>query len=191
MNPIQQKWDRIYSAENIEPDAAEVLASHRYLLPSAGRALDVACGLGANAILLARHGLEVNAWDISKVATDRLQHTAAQLALNLVAQQYDLSNHSWPKAGYDVIVVSRFLDRTLCDEIMSALKPAGLLFYQTFTRDKPDAIGPNNPDYLLKRNELLRLFAPLHVVYYQEYQGIGDLGRGNRNEACFIGQKLD
>jgi 2-polyprenyl-3-methyl-5-hydroxy-6-metoxy-1,4-benzoquinol methylase len=36
--------------------------------------------------------------------------------------------------GFDVIVISRFLDRTLCNAIMAALKPEGLLFYQTFIR---------------------------------------------------------
>ena len=72
---------------------------------------------------------------------------------------------------------------------MAALKPGGLLFYQTFTRHKLDKSGPSNPDYLLARNELLQLFAPLTVIYYQEYPAIGDLQRGNRNEAQLIGQK--
>jgi hypothetical protein len=72
---------------------------------------------------------------------------------------------------------------------MAALKPGGLLFYQTFTRNKLDQQGPSNPDYLLASNELLRLFKPLNVVFYQEYAKLGDVRFGNRNEACFIGQK--
>jgi len=72
---------------------------------------------------------------------------------------------------------------------MAALTTGGLLFYQTFTRDKLDRQGPGNPDFLLASNELLRLFAPLTLIFYQEYARIGDLQRGDRNEARFIGQK--
>jgi tellurite methyltransferase len=46
------------------------------------------------------------------------------------------SPESLTENAFDVIVVSRFLDRTLSDAIIDALKPDGLLFYQTFTRDK-------------------------------------------------------
>jgi hypothetical protein len=93
-------------------------------------------------------------------------------------------------SSFDVIVISRFLDRALCNAIMAGLKTGGLLFYQTFTRNKLDQAGPSNPDFLLANNELLRLFAPLMLVYYQEYARIGDLHCGDRNEAYFIGQKL-
>jgi tellurite methyltransferase len=64
------------------------------------------------------------------------------------------------------------------------------LFYQTFTRNKLDQHGPSNPDYLLGDNELLSLFSSLSLVFYQEYARIGDWRYGNRNEACFIGQKF-
>ena len=85
--------------------------------------------------------------------------------------------------------MSRFLDRTLSDAIIGALKPDGLLFYQTFTREKTSRKPPNNPDYLLTENELLALFSPLRVIFYRENALIGELQRGLRNEAQFVGQK--
>ncbi len=190
MSDLQSKWDRIYRTNSSEIVAMGVLSSHRFLLPKSGQALDLACGLGANALLLAEQGLDVQAWDISPVALAALRDRATLHRLSVTTHQADITPDKFKNDYFDVIVISRFLDRTLCNAIMTALKPKGLLFYQTFTRAKFDSQGPNNPDYVLDGNELLRLFAPLKLVYYQEYARIGDLQYGNRNEACFIGQKL-
>jgi len=189
MNIIQAKWDAIYTQEAHQPKAAEVLADYLHLLPKQGNALDLACGLGGNALLLAETGLSVDAWDISPVALQKLQVHACSQKLQIEIRQCNLAPEILPDEHYDVIVISRFLDRMLCNAIMTAMKPGGLLFYQTFTRSKLDQSGPANPDYLLASNELLRLFSPLTVVCYQEYARIGDLNYGNRNEAYFIGQK--
>jgi tellurite methyltransferase len=60
----------------------------------------------------------------------------------------------------------------------------------TFTVNKLTDKGPSNPAYLLARNELLRLFAPLNLLYYQEDDRTGCLAEGDRNEARYIGQKV-
>ncbi|AMK76806.1 MULTISPECIES: class I SAM-dependent methyltransferase [Methylomonas] len=189
MTDLQDKWDTVYRSASAPASPAEVLSKHRYLLPKQGKALDLACGLGGNAILLAESGLTVEAWDISSVGLGILQQQATEKSLSITTQQCHINAETLTKQTYDVIVICRFLDRTLCNAIMAALKPGGLLFYQTFTRNKLDQQGPSNPDYLLASNELLRLFSPLNVVFYQEYVKLGDVRIGNRNEACFIGQK--
>ncbi len=191
MSDLQAKWDAIYSQNPQTAIAASVLSEHRYLLPHQGRALDLACGLGGNALLLAGQGLRVDAWDISLKALDILQNLAISQQLAIQTRPCLITPKELAHSAYDVIVISRFLDRTLCNAIMASLKPEGLLFYQTFTLNKVDQQGPSNPDYLLEANELLRLFAPLRLVYYQEYARIGDRHIGNRNEACFIGQKTN
>jgi len=80
----------------------------------------------------------------------------------------------------DVIVVSRFLQRSLCSKLCDALRPNGVLFYQTFTS------GLSNPDYLLKENELPELFASLTPCY--KFQSSVD-SRGF-SEAQFVGRKV-
>jgi len=191
MMSTQAKWDAIYSSANVaEVNPIELLTEHPFLLPKTGNALDLACGLGANALWLAGQGLNVDAWDISQIALQKLQHQTQNRPLSINTRQCDIQAEILPKQYYDVIVLSRFLDRSLCRAIMDALKPAGLLFYQTFIRNKLDSHnGPNNPDYLLNTNELLQLFSGLNVVYYQEYARIGELSHGNRNEAGLIAQK--
>ncbi len=186
------KWNKIYAAKELTNlQASQILIEHDFLLPQTGIALDLACGLGANAVLLAAKGLETHAYDISTVALEKLHNYATKKRLAIVGKQYDFTIDSLPKNSFDVIVVSRFLQRNLCNEIMAALKIGGLLFYQTFTQDKLNSAPPNNPDFLLSSNELLTLFQPLKTLYYQEYGLAGDVTYGNRNEAFFIGQQLN
>ena len=190
MAAVIDKWNAVYSqSEPIFYPAASVLTENDFLLPSTGTALDLACGFGANAVFFAERGWAVTAWDISLIAIDKLMTYAVRQGLNINACQEKIVIESFTKCSFDVIVVSRFLDRTLSDAIIGALKPDGLLFYQTFTQEKVSQQRSNNPDYLLGCGELLELFAPLRVVFYRENALIGQNQRGLRNEAQFVGQK--
>ena len=187
---LRQKWDRIYrDADGILPQPAQVLSDFQHLLPSNGSALDLASGLGGNALFLAKRGLETHAFDISGEAIARLNATATQLGLGIRTEIRDVTASPPPPETYDVIVVSRFLERALAPALVAALKPLGLLFYQTFTREKTTDGGPGNPAYLLETNELLRMFGELRVVAYREEGRIGDMALGLRNEAYWVGQK--
>ena len=191
MNETDQlKWDRIYTGgaeKTAEP--CEVLAAHSHLLPAEGDALDLACGRGGNALYLAARGFSTRAWDVSEVAIQSLSDVAAHNDLPLMAEQRDVTADPPASGSFDIIVVSRFLDRALAPAICAALKEHGLLFYQTFIREKVADTGPNNPAYRLEANELLRLFQSLHLVYYHEEGNVGDTRRGFRNEAMLVAQK--
>ena len=185
---VRKKWNQRYAQAQGEPQAAQVLHENRHLLPASGDALDLACGLGGNALLLAQAGLRVQAWDIASVAIEAVQSRAAEKDLPLLASLRDVSAQPPAPASFDVIVVSYFLSRELAPALCAALRPGGLLFYQTFVRDKVSEQGPSNPDFLLAENELLRLFAPLRLRVYREEGVLGDTMRGLRNEALFVGQ---
>lgn len=191
MGGLADKWDRFY-AERVPGIKlpVEVLTDNAFLLPRYGVALDLACGLGENAVFLAKAGLAVAAWDISATAITKLQQLSDQDSLNISARQCVISKDTLAGMQFDVIAVSRFLDRGLSDAIIDALKPGGLLFYQTFTRTKTVQRSPNNPDFLLSETEFLSLFAALKAVYFRDNALIGCLEKGLRNEAQFIGQKM-
>lgn len=170
----QAKWDRRYgkaSPSFHELIPAQVLVDYQHLLPETGQVLDLACGLGANALFLGNRELQVSAWDISSVAIHKLQQNAAFQGRVIETQVRDVVLDP-PEAGsFNVIVVSRFLERGLFPALIAALKPGGLLFYQTFL--EPGQVGnggpgPNNPDYLLAANELLHLCRGMHVMAYRE-----------------------
>jgi len=188
MADLKQKWNTIYrQREDLIPDPVEMLVQYAHLLPNQGQALDLACGLGGNAFFMAKHGLRVDAWDISDVAVERINNRAQANPIN--ASTVDVNNTIFPTEQYDVITVSRFLNREIAPQLITALKPNGLLFYQTFTLEKAIAGGVSNPKFLLKKAELLSLFASLSPIIYHEEGAIGDLKKGIRNEAILIAQK--
>jgi SAM-dependent methyltransferase len=187
---LRAKWDIRHGDPDKLPNPAEVLVENLHLLPQAGRALDLACGLGGNALQLAKQGLEVTAWDISPVAIERLKGFALSMGLtNLTAEERDIELQPFDTDSFDVIVVSYYLERALAPHIIQALRPGGLLFYQTFTRVAVGDKGPSNPEFRLRDNELLELFNPLKLRVYREESRLGDLSQGNRDVAMLVAEK--
>jgi len=182
-------WNSRYQTATNIPEPCQVLAAYTHLLPTQGTALDLASGLGANAILLARHGLETYAWDYAETALERLSAYAKTQRLLIHTQQRDVIVSPPEAQTFDVIVVCHFLDRNLAPILTQALKPNGLLFYQTFTRTSVSDAGPKNPQFRLADNELLHLFADLQTVVYREEGEIGEITQGFRNEALLIATK--
>lgn len=186
----KQKWDQIYSDANKKSIASVyVLTEYQYLLPHTGSALDVACGLGGNAIFLAQRGLQTQAWDISEQAIQKLTQFCELNNINLKTSVRDVQEHPPAENSFDVICVSYYLERDIAENIISALKPNGLLFYQTFIAESVSEHGPRNPKYRLHQNELLNMFAPLHILAYQEIGHVGDTKQGLRDAALLVAQK--
>lgn len=171
------------------PAAAAVLAENLQLLPATGEALDLACGLGANALLMARQGLRARAWDLSAVAIKHLNEAAVKAGVSLIGEVRDVDAMPPEPGRFDVIVVAHFLNRDLASAITAALRPDGLLFYQTFSREAVTDSGPSNPAYRLNTNELLRLFPGLVLRFYREEGRVGDCRRGTRDLAQLVAQR--
>lgn len=183
------RWDRRHGEAPDLGQVARVLAENDHLITPGGRALDLACGRGASALHLARLGLRVTAWDLSPVAIGRLSRAAAAEGLVIDARVRDVLQRPPSPARFDLILVSYFLERTLAPAILAALRPGGLLFYQTFTREAVSDTGPSSPEWRLADNELLELFHPLKLRVYREEGRLGDLSRGCRDIAQLVGEK--
>jgi len=191
---IALKWDRRWRDAGQDADwsrlqPVQVLQENAHLLPTDGKALELACGLGANAQFLARRGLTVSAWDISTVAIAGLAALAAAEALPLQAEVRDVVAEPPAADSFDVIVVSHYLERALAPILVRALRPGGLLFYQTFTVARVSDQGPRNPAFRLRPTELLQLFADLELLVYREEGRVGDTRQGFRDEAMLVGMK--
>ena len=183
------KWNERYRDAEHVPLACDVLLQNRHLLPPQGRALDLACGLGGNALFLARLGLQVQAWDISDVAIEKLQNLAEQESLPIDARVCDVEKQYPEPDCHDVIVVSYYLDRQLFPVLAQSLRPGGLLFYETFTRAHVSDRGPQNPEYRLQPNELLSAFSGLQILYYREEDLVGDVTQGVRDVAQLVAMR--
>ncbi|KRT54732.1 class I SAM-dependent methyltransferase [endosymbiont of Ridgeia piscesae] len=189
LEKLRAKWDERHAAPEKPVHAAEVLSENLHLLPATGDALELACGLGGNALALARAGLRVTAWDLSPVAIKQLNTAADAEGLSLSAQVRDIESEALAPASYDVIVASYFLDRSLIPGWIEALRPGGLIFFQTFSQTRLTSRGPNDPAFRLADNELLSLFSSLRLRFYREEGELGDVTKGSRDLAMLVGQK--
>jgi tellurite methyltransferase len=81
----------------------------------------------------------------------------------------DLTQHPLPSTRFDVIVVTRYLQRDLFAPLAAALRPGGTLIYETFTTaQRTHGRGPTSSDHLLEPGELERAFEDLEVLFYEE-----------------------
>ena len=125
-----------------------------------GRVLDLACGSGRHARLLAGLGHEVTALD---------REPQSLAAVRFV--QADLEDGSpWPLPGeqFQGIVVANYLHRPLYPLIERALAPGGVLIYETFMAGNERFGKPSNPAFLLAPGELWTAFAGLHVIAFEQ-----------------------
>jgi SAM-dependent methyltransferase len=132
-----------------------------------GEVLDLACGSGRHARMLAVRGLQVLAVDRHQPALE----TAA--GEGITTRQIDLEDGSaWPfsTAQFTAIVVTNYLHRPLFPAICRSLATGGLLIYETFALGNEQFGKPSNPDFLLGRGELLRVAREggLEVIAYED-----------------------
>ncbi len=188
-NDLLAMWDQRHSEAEGLGQVATVLEQNSHLIVSSSSALDLACGRGANALFLARLGLSVTAWDLSPVAIERLDTAACAEKLTISTAVRDVITTPPESESFDLILVSYFLVRALAPVIAQALKPGGLLFYQTYTQAAVTDDGPRSSRFRLADNELLSLFSTLKPRVYREERLLGDTGRGWRDRAMLVAEK--
>ena len=190
MEEIRNKWNGRYETVQVPNQVIDVLELNLHLLSGRGKSLDLACGLGGNALRMAELGYESHAWDISDSAIKKVQEFSQERQLNIHTRQCDISQELLQAESFDIIIVSRFLLRKIVPSLINALRPGGLIYYQTFIQERtiPED-GPQNIHFRLEKNELLELFSGLTLRYYREEGVLGDLNKGFRNEAMLVAQK--
>jgi len=149
-----------------------------------GNALDLACGTGRNTHYLTGLGFNVDAVDLSDYALSCIKNIPGITKIEVDLDSYDLE-----KNAYDLIVNTNYLNRRLMAQMIEALKDGGLIIFETFieAHEKPEQ-GSMNPDYLLDRNELLKAFIDLDIIFYEEKDGINLRGEKNKT-ASLVAKK--
>lgn len=140
------------------------------LLPSGGRALDLACGTGRHAFLLASAGFSVHAVDrdTEKIEAIRLLADRMGFPLNAEVVDLELGDADLGTQQYDLIVAVHYLHRPLFPALVRSLCPGGILLYETFTIHQAKRGKPTNPAFLLQPGELPELARPLEVLRRRE-----------------------
>jgi len=191
------EWDakHVAAAESPAAEPASILRELLPLLPH-GPALDLACGTGRHALLLAARHQTVVAVDGSEIALKTLEAraTATNIKVHKTANLNDaaplkasgihlvhanLEETALPANSFELILCFRYLQRPLFPQMQQALTPNGMLLFETFTKAQLEfSGGPRNPEFLLEPGELRTAFPSLNVLFYRELragQGIASL----------------
>jgi len=186
----QKRWDERFKEKRfaLGERANAFLIRHMGLLPK-GKALDIATGEGKNAVFLAQHGFDVDGVDISEVGLKKAENLAREFGVEIHTVLADLDTYQIEKQCYDLIANFYFLNRSLIPKIKRGLKRGGMVIFETYLLEQRalSTVGPKNPKYFLKPNELLSLFKGFRILIYRE--GIFKEGGRRKAIASLIAQK--
>ena len=177
----RERWDEKYAKrEPLPPGVAAddwLVESLRLIenadgpFPPDRRSLDIACGLGQNAIWLAQQSWQSDAVDVSANGLNLARQGAESNHVEVNWIHADLDEWQPVAELYDLVVVFRFLDReTVLRIVKTALKPGGWLIYETFSNaqcDRPDS-HISNPAFTLAPGDFESMFPDLEMIVNRE-----------------------
>ena len=181
----REKWDRRYA--ELDPYGEQpsgVLARHESLLPSSGKALDLAGGSGRHACWLAGQGMQVTIADISSEGLERAGKRSGSAGLELTCLQTDLEVDPFPEGPWNLVLSVLYLWRPLIPVAISQLSPGGLLVILQPTVVNLERHERPPREFLLAEDELPSLATDLEIVHYEQ----GWLEDG-RHDAFLVARK--
>ncbi len=163
----RDRWNTRYR-DNDGVGAPSAWLTSLAMIPTTGRALDVAGGSGRNALWLATRGLDVTLVDVADEALALARETASGSGTHLETAAIDLTHRELPVGPWDVVLCFHYLQRELFEQMARILAPGGLLVVALATvanleRHKRPALR-----YLLEEGELPGLVPTLEVILYEE-----------------------
>lgn len=191
---VRLTYPRTRAIDSVSPPSP-FLHAVGHMIPK-GKVLDVAAGEGRHALYLASQGYEVIGLDRNEQALATLTRKASEHHLpNLSTRNMDLEKDptASPSLGnqeYDGILVFFYLFRPLFPSLLQALRPGGVLLYETFLIDNHVRYQhPRRKEFCLEHNELLRLTHPLRVLHYEEGPSLSPLHHEPAITARLVAQK--
>jgi len=122
-----------------------------------GRALDLACGAGRNALWLANHGWDVTAIDGAEEAIRLLREHDDRIDTRVLDLESD-APLPFEDESFDLVVILYFLHRPLFAEAQRVLRPGGIVI----TAIRTTGI---NPRFCLSLEELREEFSTCEVMH--------------------------
>ncbi len=154
-DPRADHWNARYNTDSYlfgeQPNEFLVAQAHR--LSPGQRVLCVADGEGRNSVWLAKHGLDVEAFDISEIGVGKARRLAAEHDAPVACNIASVADFDWPVERYDAVaaIFVQFLSPAerpaLFDRIQQALRPGGLLLLVGY-RTEQLAYGTGGPSVL-------------------------------------------
>lgn len=169
MKAERTKWEAKYRAHEYSHDGPPSGLLRRWIrsLPR-GRALDVAAGLGRNAIFLARAGYTVDAIDISATGLHEARRRARRRGVRVNWIEADLDTYRLPRARYDLVINTFFLKRRRLSALKASVRPGGVMILESHLESRMNDGGPAGLRNRLRRGELRRRFRGWDVLDLEE-----------------------
>jgi len=128
-------------------------------------------GSGRHALPLALAGYRVFGVDRDVDAVRTALDAAAVANVTLRAWCADLSEMPFPDSRFDLVVVTRYLQRNLFASLRRTVARGGVVLYETFTtRQRALGWGPTSPEHLLDPGELRQAFDTLEILFSEEVE---------------------
>ncbi len=164
----RNKWNQRYAEGSYHKNNPVTLVEDWLPGLPVGRALDVACGAGRNAILLAQAGYQVDAIDISREGLNLARQDAENrgLVINWIEQDLD---QAYPfDTDYDLIIVMWYVNLELISRLCDCLAPGGYLICEEHLITDQEVIGPTSLNYRVAPGELREAVSGVDVLLYEE-----------------------
>ena len=160
-------WNKRYRlrerpAEDLDPAPTPLLVeTAASLVP--GKALDLACGAGRNALWLAEHGWEVTAVDGAHEAIEILRTRATERGLKINAVVADLEKGEFDieLSQWDLVVMCYYLQRNLFEPAKRGVAPGGILISIVHMTEPGEEDGPHR----LRPGQLEQYFAGWEILH--------------------------
>ncbi len=158
----KERWNEKYATLPISLKPSPLLTEHIDEIGGES-VLDIAAGMGRHAGYLANLGFKVDAIEFSDTAISRLSSIPGVRVIESDLDEID----DFPKS-YDAILCFNYLNRRLFPIIKERLLPGAILLFETFVDDERNEGAPGKKEYLLEKNELLKVFGELYIIDYRE-----------------------
>ncbi len=170
------KWNQRYAENSYNKNNPVILLEQWLSRARVGKALDVACGAGRNALLMARAGFEVDAIDISAEGLRQARHEADEAGLEVNWIEHDLDEAYRFDKDYDLIAVLWFVNLPLVQHLSACLAPGGLLICEEHLVVETEVSGPRTPGFRVMPGELRQAVDGLEILFYEEVVSTNDAG---------------
>lgn len=164
----RRKWDQRYREDSYRKSNPASLLQQWASRAKRGKALDIACGAGRNAIYLAAEGFAVDAIDISAQGLQLASEAAAAQSLSIHWIEHDLDNDTSFTDDYELIVVLWYVNLPLIERLADRLAPGGVLISEQHLVSEQDVIGPRTDAFRVAPGALREAAAKLEILHYRE-----------------------
>ena len=164
----RSKWDQRYAEDSYNKgNPVRLLEDWLPRIPP-GKALDVACGAGRNALAMARAGFRVDAIDISAEGLRQARDAAAESGLEIEWIEHDLDEPYPFDRDYDLVAVLWYVDLPLITRLCDCLATGGHLVCEEHLQTDADVIGPRSAEFRVAPGALRDAVNGLEVLHYAE-----------------------